>query len=100
MTLQYGREASYIVGVTNNFCCEGFSFISQDVELMTNEPVEFRMKLPNRGRYTRVMGNIAWKRRIRDRCMAGVKTRYLEDAVKREILDYTYSRWIAGVRFQ
>ncbi len=102
MMLNPGTDIShnYIIGVTINFCREGFSFISENFKSTSKGPVEFRIKLPYKNKYTLISGDVVWKTQVRDRCLSGVKIRNLNEEVKREILDYSYSRWIEGVRFQ
>ena len=100
LTLKPKKDVLYIVGVTINFSSDGFSFISEYFELKSNEPEEFRITLPDKDKYVCVLGDIAWKTRVRDRCLVGVKIRYLEEEIKREILDYSYNKWIEGVRLQ
>jgi len=100
LTLRPGKNVLYIVGVTTNFSCGGFSFISENFELKSNRPEEFRIKLPDKDICAYVLGDVAWKKRVRDRCLAGVKIRYLEEDIKREILDYSFNTWMEGVRLQ
>ncbi|MBI5664546.1 MAG: PilZ domain-containing protein [Nitrospirae bacterium] len=101
MTINPGKHVSSygIIGVSINFCREGFSFISENFEPTPPGPIEFRMQLPRTDKCTRASGDVAWKTKVRDRCFAGVKITYLDDQDKREILDYSYDRWIEGVRF-
>lgn len=102
MTLQPGKDIphNHIRGVTIDFCREGFSFISENFRFTPKGPMNFRIKLPGKNAYAPVSGDIAWKMQVRDRCIAGVKIVGLDDEVKREVLDFSYSRWIEGVRFQ
>ncbi|MEW6600903.1 MAG: PilZ domain-containing protein [Nitrospirota bacterium] len=96
---EWRRSYIGIVGVTVNFCREGFAFISENFELPSTRQMEFKIKLPNSGRYTRVAGEIAWKRQFSDRCMAGVAIIDIEEEAEKEILDYAYGKWVRGVWF-
>jgi len=91
---------TYIIGVTINFCRGGFSFISENFNFTSQGPVEFKIKLPYKNKYTSISGDVVWKTQVRDRCLSGVKIRNLNEEVKRDILDYSYSRWLEGVKLQ
>lgn len=101
MTLNPGKVIShnYVIGVTINFCREGFSFVSENFKFTSNGPMEFRIKLPHKDKYASASGDITWKTQVRDRCLAGVKIRQMDEEMKREVLDYSYNTWIEGVRF-
>ncbi|RJR17622.1 MAG: PilZ domain-containing protein [Nitrospiraceae bacterium] len=91
---------NHIYGVTIDFGCGGFSFISEHFMPSSKGPVKYRIKLPGNNTCTHVSGEIVWKTEVRDRCLAGVKIMGLNDDAKRDILDYAYSRWLKGVRLQ
>jgi len=101
IALTPGKDISYydLAGVTINFCRDGFSFISENFEPTSLGPMEFRIQIPHTDKYALASGNVVWKTQVRDRCLAGVRIRYLDEQEKREILDYSYDRWIEGVRF-
>ncbi len=84
----------YLVGVTRNFSCEGFSFVSEDFDIKPQETIEFRIKYPEKNKYVTVLGDIVWKRQVRDRGLAGIKIRDMDSETKREILKYAYDRCV------
>ncbi len=99
MTLQPPKSRSDVRGVTIDFSCEGFSFVSSNIDLQPDDPIEFQIINSDTNEFAYVLANVAWKQQIRDRCIAGVKISFVEQEIKSRILDYTYNKWIKGVQF-
>jgi len=97
ITLIPTGEITEIVGVTNDFSSQGFSFISENIQTVPGVPVQFEIRDPAGHEHISVKGDIEWKEEVRDRCIAGVKIREIPPAVKKSLLNYTYERWIQGV---
>lgn len=96
ITLKTARGVSGdIIGVTSDFSREGFSFVSENFNLDPKETIKFRIKHPTKNTFVYALGRVAWKRQIRDRCLAGVKLREMD----KDILNYAYNRWIDGIQF-
>ncbi len=99
MMLRPVKYASEIVGVTLDLSQDGFSFISENMDLLAETLIEFSIKRPDQDETAIVTGDLAWKRQVRDRCLAGIKIRSMEQNIKNNILEYTYNQWLKGVSF-
>jgi hypothetical protein len=95
-----GDITDYLVAVTSNFSRDGFSFVSGDFNIGPKETIRFKMTLPHKRDHIGVSGDLVWKHQIRDRCLAGIKIREMENTVKREILNYAYGKCIQELRSQ
>lgn len=97
ITLIPPGEIAETVGVTNDFSSEGFSFISENIQTFPGMPFSFGIMSPVGDETVSVLGDIVWKKEVRDRCIAGVQIRHMQQAVKNTILNYAYERWAEGV---
>jgi len=89
------KEANeHLIGIVRNFSREGFSFASENFDLKPKETVELRLKHPQKNKFVSVSGDIVWKRQLKNRCLAGIKLRDMDNEAKSEILDYAYNRWV------
>lgn len=95
-----GPKGGHLVGITRNFSRDGFSFVSEYFDYDASKTIEFKMEHPQSENYVSVLGNIVWRRQVRDRCLAGIRIVGMEEEVKSEILDYAYDRWIESMRYR
>jgi hypothetical protein len=72
----------YLVGVTRNFSHAGFSFVSEDFDIKPKELIKFRIKHPRKDTFVSVLGDIVWNKKIRDRCLVGIKFQDIESQIK------------------
>ena len=93
------KYRSEIVGVTTDFSFDGFSFISENINISKKDYVEFRIEYPEKNESFYALAEVAWKKQIRDRCLVGMKIRFIQQGIKNMVLDYAYDRWIKGIQF-
>jgi len=71
-------KGNYSQGLTRNFSYEGFSFESQDSDFAAKENLEFKLKFPQEGTFVSVLGDVVWKKQVKDKCLAGVRLREMD----------------------
>ena len=88
------NPSEYLSGVTKNISREGLCFETPDIDPDLFQTVELKLKLPNENRYAQIWGDLMWKEQLQNNCLAGIKFRVIEKALKSEILDYAYDLWV------
>jgi hypothetical protein len=81
------ETAEYSLGLTRNFSCEGLSFESLDFKHEPIETLELKLKFPRRGTFISVLGDVMWKKQIRDRYLVGVKLKDMSKEIRDEFLE-------------
>ncbi len=79
--------SAYSWGLTRNFSCDGFSFESLNSDFEPKENLEFKLKFPQSGTFVSILGNVAWKRQVENKCFAGIKFGEMDKKIKSEILE-------------
>jgi len=91
-------SAEYSLGVTRNFSREGLSFVSQDLDLKSEETIELRLTPPEKDTSISLLADIIWKKQVKNKWWSGVKFKKIDTEVKSEILDYAYNLWLEKIR--
>ena len=52
------------------------------------------MKLPHQDSFVTVMGSVAWKEQVKDKCWVGLEFVEMDKEAKSQILDYAYDIWV------
>lgn len=93
LELKPQKEATdYLFGITRNFSQEGLSFVSENFSFEPKKTIELKVKHPQKDSFVSVLGDVVWKKHVRDRCLAGIKIRDMDKEVKSEILNYAHDR--------
>lgn len=91
-------RSEYLPGITINFSREGFCFETESRDLRMNEVLELKVKLPNKDMFTPVVGEIVWKKQLKDKYLAGIQLEDMDKEAKSEILDHAYNIWLEKTR--
>ncbi len=88
------NPSEYFSGITKNVSREGLCFETLDIDPDLFQSVELKVKLPDKDTYSHIWGDLMWKEQNENRCLAGIKFRVIEKALKSELLDYAYDLWV------
>lgn len=86
------------MGKTVNFSRTGLCLESNAIAPDINEVTEIKIKLPEKEAYTTAVCDVAWQRRVNDKCMMGIKLMAMNKEAKNEILQYAYDLWLKKMR--
>jgi c-di-GMP-binding flagellar brake protein YcgR len=88
-----GTGESY-AGVTKNFSRSGVCFELDDFPPVKDSLAEVEVKLPHQDSFVTVMGSVAWKEQVKDKCWVGLEFVEMDKEAKSQILDYAYDIWV------
>ncbi|HDH13301.1 MAG TPA: PilZ domain-containing protein [Nitrospirae bacterium] len=88
------QSGEYMTGVTKNFSRSGLCFESRAFTAALKSTMELKLKLPGQDSFVSVLGDVAWKEELRDKCWIGLQLREINKEAKRQILDYAYDLWV------
>jgi hypothetical protein len=81
------KVTDYSWGLTRNFSYEGFSFETQNFDFEPEEILELKLKFPHSDTFVSVLGDVVWKSKDKNKCLAEVRLRDMNEEDKKRFLE-------------
>ena len=88
----------FLTGKTINFSRTGLCLESNAIAPNIKDVTEIKIKLPEKETYTTAVCDVAWQKRVDDKCLMGIKLMAMDKEAKNEILQYAYDQWLIQMR--
>ncbi len=82
----YG-STEYNMGLMKNFSYEGLSLEAYNFSFIPHENLELNLKFPQCGTFFSLFGSVVWKKQRDDKCMAGIKLKFMDKETQNHLLE-------------